>query len=285
MAEGTPGVTAIVVSYNAREHLEGCLEKLGAQLGAGDEIVVVDNASTDGSPELVARRFPHVRLIELPQNVGFGAANNRGAEQARGEHLLLLNPDAWLAEGSLGKLRRALEGDRGLGLAAPQLYYPDGRLQFTWAPETGVMGEAIQKARNRFENQGWNHRLLPQLLRRLAGPGWLTAACVLVRRAAFEAIGGFDAEIFLYFEDVDLCRRFRLAGWKLELVAEARAFHAKGGTQGGQPDELEYRRGQLRYYRKHRPHWEVRFLEGKLRRKFRRIGSPELRARLLALLE
>lgn len=284
MADAAAGLTTIVVSYNAREHLESCLDKLGAQLGAEDEIVVVDNASTDGSPELVARRFPAVRLIALPSNIGFGAANNRGAEVARGERLLLLNPDAWLAEGSLEPLRAALARDPALGAVAPQLYYPDGRPQFTWAPDTGVFGEAIQKLRNPFEARTWNHRLLPALLRRLTGPGWLTAACLLVRRAAFEAIGGFDEEIFLYFEDVDLCRRLRHEGWRLELVAAARAFHAKGGTQGGQPAELEYRRGQLRYYRKHRPRWEVQLLETKLRRKFRRVDDPVERARLLALL-
>jgi len=281
-----PGsITAVIVNYNSRGHLSHCLERLTLQLGAHDEAIVVDNASSDGSQDHVYKRYPNVRLIALPQNVGFGAANNRGAQAARGEYLLLLNPDAWLADGSLEILRYALDRDETLGLAAPQIYYPDGRLQFTWAPTTGVLGEAVQKLRNPFEGRAWNHFTLPRLWRLVGDRGWYTAACLLVRREAFEAIGGFDPEIFLYFEDVDFCLRLRSASWRLGRVARAQAFHEKGGSQGGRPEDLHYRGGQLHYYRKHRPRWEVRLLERRLRRKFRKIGDEERRARLLALLD
>lgn len=279
-------ISIIIVNHNGEAHLAACLERLTAlPPEPAHEVIVIDNASTDGSRALVEERFPRVHLLALEENVGFGAGNNRGAAAAQGAFLLLLNSDAWIDALSLQRLHATFAERPRLGLAAPQLRYPDGRLQFAWAPETGVMGETLQKMRNRFEARAWNHRLLPRLLRRLTGPGWYSAACVMVRRQAFEAIGGFDEEIFLYFEDVDLCRRLRLAGWQMALVPAAEAFHVKGGSQTSERSEMAYRRGQLYYYRKHRPAWEQGFLRWKLRRKFRRLPAGEQRRMLLGLLE
>ena len=277
-------ISVVIVSHNGRQHLRHGLEILHAQAETWDEILVADNASHDGTPAMVARDFPHVRLLELGENLGFGAANNRAAALARGEFLLLLNSDAWPAPGALELLRQRLEAAPRLALVAPQLYYPDGRPQFTWVPETGVIGEAAQMLRNRHESAAWNHRLVPALLRPILGPGWYTAACVLVRKSAFDEIGGFDERFFLYFEDVDLCRRLRLAGWRLALESEARAFHVKGGSQSARAD-LEYRRAQLTYYARHRPAWERRLLERRLRRKFDRLPPSERRRHLLGLLD
>lgn len=278
-------ISAIVVSYNARDHLRKCLDELERRLPADAEILVVDNASSDGSPELVRDEHPRCRLIALERNVGFGAANNQAAAVARGEHLLLINSDAWLREGSLDVLRDALDRDPRLAIAVPQLRYPDGRLQFSWAPETGVLGEALQMARNRFEARPFAHRQVAAILRRILGGGWVSAACILVRKTAFDEVGGFDESFFMYFEDVDLSRRLRLAGWRLRLVSEAEAFHVKGGSRRSDAGELEYRRGQLRYYRKHRPAWENRTLHRRLRRKFARLERPELRRALLQLVD
>ncbi|RMH23582.1 MAG: glycosyltransferase family 2 protein [Acidobacteria bacterium] len=277
-------ISVLIVSHQSRRHLERCLRSL-PPVGDGLEVIVADNASSDGSAELARRVLPAATVLELGENAGFGAANNRAAAAARGDRLLLLNPDAELEPGCLERLAAALDADPRLGLVAPQLRYPDGRRQFVWAPETGVLGEALQMVRNPFEDRAWNHRLVPPLLRLLTGPGWFTAACVLLRRSAFDAAGGFDESFFLYFEDVDLCRRLRRAGWRLRLVPEARARHVKGAISGGTAYQLGYRRSQLRYYRKHRPAWEYRLLRFKLRHKFRRLPDPDLRARLLALLE
>ncbi len=277
-------ISVLVVNHDGREHLRRCLERLAAQEDTYVEVIVVDNASTDGSALMVREAFPACRLIALDHNVGFGAANNVAAEAARGDRLLLLNSDAWLEDGALPRLAAALDADPRLALAAPELRYPDGRRQFAWAPETGVFGEAVQKLRNRFEARPWAHRLPPRWLRPLTGPGWFSAACVLVRRRAFEEVGGFDERFFLYFEDVDLCRRLRQAGWKLGAVPGAVATHVKGGSRPEGRGEVEYRRAQLAYYEKHRPVWEVRYLRSRMRRKFARQGDPELRRELLALL-
>jgi GT2 family glycosyltransferase len=249
-------ISVVIVSHNARDHLLHCLERLGQIAGSDIEVVVVDNRSSDGSCDMVRERFPSCRLVQLERNAGFGAGCNRGIAAASGEYLLLLNSDAWLDPASLELLRAELDRDPRLAVVVPQLYYPDGRLQFTWLPETGVVGQAIQLLRNRMEKYDWNHRRLPAILRAILGPGWYTAACMLVRRRAFEEVDGFDERIFMYFEDADLSRRLRLQGWRLAIVPRARAFHVKGGSGANLRLKDEYRRAQLYYYRKHRPAWE-----------------------------
>jgi GT2 family glycosyltransferase len=278
-------ISVLVVNHDAREHLRHCLERLAAEAGSWGEVIVVDNASADGSAEMVRQEFPAVRFLASEENLGFGGANNRAAAIARGEMLLLLNSDAWLAGGALERLAGKLAATPEAGAAAPELRYPDGSRQFAWAPATGVWGEAVQKLRNRFEARAWVHRPPPALLRPLFGPGWLSAACLLVRKEAFDRVGGFDERFFLYFEDVDLCRRLRLAGWRLLTVDGAVAYHVKGGSRPSRRGEVEYRRAQLYYYEKHRPRWENRYLGWRLRRKFARLEDPELRRELLALLD
>ncbi len=277
-------ISVLVVNHDGRDHLRHCLDKLASQADSHGEVVVVDNASSDGSAEMVRTDFPRCRLLALEDNVGFGAANNRAAAAAAGDRLLLLNSDAWLEDGALARLDAALEADPRLALAAPVLYYPDGRRQFAWAPETGVLGEAVQMLRNRFESRPWAHRLPPRWLRSVLGPSWFSAACVLLRRAAFEAAGSFDEGFFMYFEDVDLSRRLRLAGWRLGSVPEAVAYHVKGGSRPSARGEIEYRRAQLYYYRKHRPAWENRYLRARMRRKSSSHPDVEMRRRLLELL-
>lgn len=295
-----PAVSVLVVNHNAGLHLRHCLERLRAvadewQPGsAGLETVVVDNASTDGSPEAVREledQEPAVRLIASARNLGFGAACNLAAREGGGRYLLLLNPDAWIDATSLRRLVEALKSDSRLGVAAPDLLYPDGSLQLGWAPPVGVVGEAIQRFRNRFEGSAWNHALLPRLLRPLLGQGWFSAACLLVRRSAFEEVGGFDEGFFLYFEDADLGLRLARKGWRQRQVEGARAFHSRGVTTGRRgtrllSPEVErfYRASQLRYYGLHRPRWERSYLRRRLRRKFGRVADDEQRTALLRLL-
>ncbi|MCY3969869.1 MAG: glycosyltransferase family 2 protein [Acidobacteria bacterium] len=306
-----PAVSALVVNYNSGDWLRLCLESLQAIAEAwrrdapakpgslaGLEAVVVDNASSDGSlttvREFEAAGAPGlpVQLVEAGRNLGFGAACNLAAAKSAGRHLLLLNPDAWIDEESLRRLVEAQESEDRLAVAAPCLSYPDGSPQFVWAPPVGVLGEAIQRFRNRFEKVGWNHDLLPGLLRPCVGAGWYTAACLLVRRAAFDDIGGFDERFFLYFEDADLCLRLRRAGFRLREVPGARAWHVRGAVTGTDRErrltpaaERFYRASQLRYYGLHRPRWERAYLRRRLRRKFRRVEDEEQRRALLRLLE
>lgn len=275
-------ISVVIVNHNGGPILLQTLDRV-ARLGKViAEVIVADNGSTDDSREQIKKRHPEVLLLELGRNLGFGAANNRAVAFARSDKVLLLNSDAWPAPGAVEKLAAELDARPRVGLACPLLFYPDNKPQFHWAPATSIFGEAVQRLRNRYERKRWIHRL------RWPG-GFYTAACVLVRKSAFEAIGGFDERFFLYFEDVDLCLRLRRAGWKLRSVATARAFHIKGGSQNRTegdvlPGELEYRRGQLAFYEKNRPAWELRYLKRHLRRKFEKRDPSPGRDALLALL-
>lgn len=278
-------ISVVVVSHDTRDQLRQSLRHLAAVEEEWDELIVVDCASQDGTLEMLAEEFPRARVLALDQNVGFGRANNRGVELAQGDQLLLLNSDAWPEPGTLRALSKSLDEDEGTALVAPRLRYPDGRLQFSWAPATGLWGELLQKIRNRFEDRPRAHQRPPLYLRPVFDQDWFTAACVLLRRRAFDEVGGFDEAFFLYFEDVDLCRRLRLRGWKLTEVPQARAVHVKGGSGSPATIDLEYRRSQLLYYARHRPRWEFLLLRAHLRRRFRRHPDPHQRRHLLALLD
>jgi len=249
-------ISVLVVNYNGGLWLERCLSSLGVPPPEDVQVVVVDNGSSDGSPELIPHRFPYVRLLRMGHNAGFAVANNVAAACADGDALLLLNNDAWLETGALERLRQRLDADPRIGLVAPRLVSPDGRAQFVWSPDRSLFGAAVQRLRNRFEGRWWNHRLLPPLLRLVLGRGWYTGACVLVRRRAFDEVGGFDPGFFLYHEDTDLCLRLRRAGWRLAWQPRATVVHAGGLRPIDEQSELHYRQSQLYFYSKHRPRWE-----------------------------
>jgi len=257
-------ISVIIINHDGEAHLGRCLESVDR---SGAEVLLVDNASSDGSLSLVQERFPEVRIFPQEQNLGFAAANNLATSKARGDALLLLNADAWLEEGAIDLLAEKLDTCPDVGLVAPRLRYPDGRRQFSWSPARGVVGEVLQKARNRFETQAWVHSSLARRLAYIVGPTWFTAACVLVRAEAYRAVSGFDESFFMYFEDVDLCLRLAASGWSLAQEPRAVAYHAGGVVGRNDVDDL-YRPSQLRYYRLHRPQWESRLVERRLRRRF-----------------
>ena len=257
-------ISVIIVNRDGEHYLDRCLASLE---GSGAEIVLVDNASRDKSLELVADRYPEVVVLAQRENLGFAAANNLAADRAKGEALLLLNADAWLQPAALDLLAARLKQRPETALVAPRLCYPDGRRQFSWSPARGVIGEAMQKARNPFEARGWAHGPLARLIAKLGGRLWYTAACALVRSEAWRSVGGFDEGFFMYFEDVDLCRRLEAAGWELAWEPKAVVWHAGGVASRKVSDDL-YRPSQLRYYRTHWPEWEARFIERRLRRRF-----------------
>jgi len=244
-------LSVILVNYNDRNHIEACLSSLRENGPSVEhEIIVVDNASTDGSRELIAHSFRSVRLIASAENAGFSRANNIGAKESRGEFLLFLNTDTVVTPGSIGALLDHLGADPSIGAAGPALLRKDGTVQVSFGNKVNFPAQLWQKL---FLNPHYG-----RLLKKSAGTrsvGWLSAACLLCRRKAFEQVGGFDENFFIYFEDIDLCFRLRAAGWKLVYLPGTRICHEGGATTAPRRDfsRYQYRRSQLSFYRKHSP--------------------------------
>ncbi|HEY3069487.1 MAG TPA: glycosyltransferase family 2 protein [Gaiellaceae bacterium] len=250
-----PDVSIIVVSYNARAHLERALE---AVAGDGHEVIVVDNASTDGSPELVRGRFPGARLLELPENRGFGAGNNEGMRIAAGRYFLLLNSDAWPVGDAIGRLVAFMDANSQVGVAGPRIVGTDGRLQKSvrgfptvWriATEYFFLRKLAPRSRalNAFYGAGFDYSA-----RREAD--FLMGAVLLLRRAAVEQVGGFDTDFFMFSEETDLCYRMRQAGWTVEFCPDAEFVHVGGASTKPEWNRMyrEQLRGHLLFLAKHR---------------------------------
>ncbi|HXC77962.1 MAG TPA: glycosyltransferase family 2 protein [Candidatus Acidoferrum sp.] len=253
-----PSVSAIVVSYNVRDQL---LETLGAYYstcGQQAEVVVVDNASSDGSAEAVAAAFPQAALIRLDQNLGFGRANNAGLERCHGELILTLNPDVLVQEGCVAALADFLAANAQAGAAGPRLDRPDGKLDL--AARRGFpsplsafyrlsgLSRMFPKS-PRFNRYNLGDVSLESVHEIDAG----TAACLMVRRKAIDQVGFFDPQFFMYGEDLDLCYRLRQGGWKIYYVPDAVAIHLKGSStrQATGPMLYEFHRAMWLFHRKH----------------------------------
>lgn len=254
-ASDVPRVTAVVVSYNTREDLRRCLASLRAHSGIPCRVVVVDNASTDGSADLVEKEFPEARVIRNRENFGFSRANNQGLREAAGAYALILNSDAELTPGALPALVARLDARPRLGAAGPRTLSPDGTVQVSFGPTLTPRAEWRQRRLVRGVK-----RRDPAALREAAAragvehePDWLSGSCLLARKNALDAVGGFDEGFFLYEEDADLCLRLRRAGWGLLFTPAAEVVHRLGRSMEADPARarLEYHRSHLRFYRKH----------------------------------
>jgi N-acetylglucosaminyl-diphospho-decaprenol L-rhamnosyltransferase len=223
-------VDVVVVSYNSRDALRHCVEPLAALSGV--RVVVVDNASSDGSLETVADLPVHA--VALPDNRGFAHGCNVGICAGRERFVLLLNPDATLDERSLRHLVQVLEDDERVGAVAPQIRHSDGSLEFSL--------RRFPRLRSSYSRALFLHRMFPrahwsdEVVRneeayvRRWSPEWVSGACILLRRALVEDLGGLDERFFLYSEDTDLCRRVHDAGFEIRYEPTARATHAGGGS-------------------------------------------------------
>ncbi len=242
-------LSIIIVSYNTRELLRQCLRSLAAHCPEA-EVIVVDNASRDGSPDMVRDEFPGVRLSVLAANAGFAGANNVGLRQARGDFILLLNSDTYVEDDSLSRCVAWMEAQPRVGACSPRLVGFDGVPQ-AWARPFPCFRSALRQAL-------W---LGP-------GPGarsWLIGAALLVRRTALEQAGAFlDTGYFMYWEDTDLSARLLRAGWELAGFPDGHVRHKGGGSSqgadGDQRPELyaSFLRGKYRWFARYRSAWEAR---------------------------
>lgn len=264
-------LSIIIVNYNDRPHLDACLSSLQKHAPSAEhEVIVVDNASSDGSRNWIAGAFPAVRLIENPANEGFSKANNLGARESRGEFLLFLNTDTVVPSGALDGLLAKLKSDLSLGAAGPTLVHGPRSYQVSFGRKVNFAAQLWQKlVLNPY------HKIRQRSGGKSRVVGWLSAACLLCRRTAFEQAGGFDERFFLYFEDIDLCLRWRRAGWKMVHVPAVRVFHEGGATTAPRAaaSRFEYRKSQLYFYEKHNSRVSSRFLRLYLALNFRLLTA------------
>ncbi len=249
-------LSILIVNWNVRDLLRDCLRSI--EHGRGDldiEVIVVDSASGDNSAAMVAAEFPWVTLLPQTDNVGFPRGNNIALARARGDALLLLNPDTVILGDALPTLVAYLAAHPDAGAVGPQLLNPDG---------------SVQSSRRRFPTLAtgflestWLQGLAPGVLRRYyaldlpddatADVDWLTGACILVPRAVYEHVGGLDEDYYMYSEELDWCRRIRAAGWRVVYLPAAQVVHhvGKSSEQAVTARHINFQRAKLRYFRKY----------------------------------
>ena len=253
-------LSIVIVNFNGGTHVANCLASLAAAPPATPhEIVVVDNASTDGSPDDVRRRWPQAKLIALPKNVGFSAGNNAGIRATTGDLVLLLNNDTIVGPGSLDRLVERLGAHPDAAVAGPRLVSGDGRLEVSFGPMISPLAELRQKVLGRLYDSGVS--VVERYVARRAAAeryvDWVSGACLLVYRRDAEAAGLLDERYFLYTEDVDFCAAIRARGRKILFTPRTQITHLRGKSRSTAPvvANAAYRRSQVAFYEKHHPHW------------------------------
>lgn len=252
-----PVLSVVIVSWNTRALLQRCLETVQAEesrASAGRfEIIVVDNASGDGTAAMIREAFPDVAVLENRANVGFAAANNQGIQRATGPLILLLNPDTEVFAGSLQTMIRSMQSSDRVGAAGACLVNPDGSLQPSASPQP-TLGREI-----------WRLFHLDQLHPLASYPlrDWdsqrphevevAQGAALMLRRAALEEVGTLDEDYFMYTEEVDLCARLRKGGWKILWLPNARVLHWGGQSTRQVRAEMFLRlyESKILFFRKH----------------------------------
>jgi N-acetylglucosaminyl-diphospho-decaprenol L-rhamnosyltransferase len=251
-------LSVVIVSYNTRDLLHLCLTSVVRDCPA--EVIVVDNASSDDSSQMVQTAFPQVRLIANTQNLGFVRANNLALRESQGDHVLLLNPDAELLEGALSTLQEFLDEHPRSGAVGPRLVYGDGALQHAAFRFPTLL-------QTYFDFFPWPARLLQSAVNgrypRAAYSGqpfpadFVLGACLMIRRTAMDQIGILDERYFMYCEEMDWCKRLGQAGWGVWCEPRATVVHreAQSSRQTKWPSYVEKWRSRSIFYERYYPAW------------------------------
>jgi len=253
-----PVVSVVIVTWNGKKYALECLASLQEQNSdIPFEVIVVDNASTDGTPDALCERYPKVLLIRNSANLGFAKANNIGIAQSRGKYICLVNSDVVIPPGCLERLVDYLEKNPTIGLIGPKMLSPDGsigqsvmRLPTVWNTICSALGLHVifpaSKMFGGFLMEGYAYDCIDNV-EVLTGWFWM------VPRLALQQVGGLDEQFFIYGEDIDWSHRFLKAGWRVVFYPDAEALHYGAASSAEAPTRfyIEMRRANLQYFRKH----------------------------------
>lgn len=252
-------LSVVIVSWNVKENLANCLKSIEENPASEPfEVIVVDNASSDGTVESVKNNFHQAVVIANDRNLGFAAANNQGIEKSQGEYILLLNPDTIVHSGSLDVLIEFMDKNEDVGICGPQLLNQDGTIQSSVRCFPTFRGalyrHTVIKYLGLFKNEyrkwlmkSFDHKTKMDV-------DQVMGAALMVRRLIIEDVGAMDEQFFMYYEEVDLCFRTKQAGWRVVFMPEAVITHLGGQSSGQIPMKKQMMAitSLLKFFRKHR---------------------------------
>jgi len=255
-------LSIIIVNWKVRELLDRCLDSIFSHLKGRDfEVIVVDNASKDGSVEMIKRKFPQVKLITNDENYGFAKACNQGIKIAQGKYLFFLNPDSEVANNTFDRIINFMESHPEVGVGGCYLYYPDRRIQtsfYNFTSLTNCLGRAVLF----YSFFPKNKLTAPLFFEHFSQNKPIERVCggaMVVRSEAFEEVGLFDESFFLYYEDEDLCYRMKQKGWKIVPISNTKIIHHhnQSGGKNIQKAIFSSYQSQFLFYRKFHPLYKV----------------------------
>jgi GT2 family glycosyltransferase len=269
-AHARPDLSVIIVNWNTRELLLKCIESFYRTVkGLGFEIFVVDNGSSDGSPDSVQRRFPEIELIRNRRNLGFARANNEALKRSKGRYALLLNTDVILTDDAVEKLVEFMEENPTVGIAGGQLINGDGSKQNSFDNFPSLATEALNKSLlrmffpKRYPSKRVDYRE-PIDVHSVIG------ACMIIRSQSIKEVGLLDEDYFFFLEETDWCYRMRRRRWRVCHMPQAKIVHLQGKTANLVKDraKIEYYRSLYLFFKKHRGIVESALLRGCLFSRF-----------------
>lgn len=251
-------LTISIVSYNTKALVRQCLQSIQEKTkGIKYQVIVVDNESRDGTPEMVEAEFPEVVLIRSGKNMGFSSANNIALEKAEGRYFVLFNSDASLKNDALTELVNFMDEHPRCGVSCPQLYYPDERLQVSHYKFRSPKGRALREVRPRIDEikrvlylkQNFKtkqkKRTVPEQPKRVQRP---RGVCFMIRMECVKEIGPMDGNLFIFAEDVDWAWRAKKAGWERYIVPSAQVYHEDHASVSQRASMMQQIQMQSVYY-------------------------------------
>ncbi len=260
-------LSIVIVNWNVRELLRRCLRAVARSSSTEPpkrlsmQVIVVDNASSDGSVAMLRSEFPEVNLIANEENRGFTKGNNQGVALSAGRYVLLLNPDTEVLDDALGEMVAYMDDHPGVGALGPQLIYADGRVQSSRRRFPGMDTAFLEST---FWQQSFPHSrvlsryyVLDRADDEIQEVDWLVGACLLLRRKALDEVGPLDERFFMYSEEMDWCYRAKRQGWKVVYLPTARVIHHEGKSseQVLPVRHIQFQRSKVLFFEKHRGRW------------------------------